>query len=357
MSSHPYLSMPDYAFWRRAISSVAPNLVDPVVTSAFKISPEDKVATGGSCFAQHIARYLQRSGYNYYIAETAHPIATPEMAKKYNYSEYSARYGNIYTSRQLLQLFDRAYGEFTPVDDVWKMPSGGFADPFRTKIQPSGFPTVEELKIDRQQHFAAVRKMFENLNVFVFTLGLTETWMSKKDNAVFPLCPGVDSGEFDDTNYAFHNLTVDEVNNDMSAFLDRLKGVNPAAKVILTVSPVPLVATAEDRHVLVSTTYSKSVLRVAAEMVSNSFENVAYFPSFEIITGDFNRGRYFANDCRSVLERGVQHVMRLFLEHYTQGDLRAPRKRELAPDTSHQEHLKEMERLVAINCAEEALDN
>ena len=356
MSSHPYLSMPDYAFWRRSISSVAPNLVDPVVSSAFTISPEDKVATAGSCFAQHIARYLQRSGYNYYVAETAHPIATPEMVKKYNYNEYSARYGNIYTARQLRQLIERAYGKFTPDDNYWKMPAGGYADPFRTKIQPNGFPTLKELEIDRKQHLAAVREMFENLDVFVFTLGLTETWMSKKDGAVFPLCPGVDSGEFDESKYEFHNLTVDEVSDDMNAFLTELKVVNPSAKVILTVSPVPLVATAEDRHVLVSTTYSKSVLRVAAEMVSNKHENVAYFPSFEIITGDYSRGRYFAEDCRSVIERGVYHVMRLFLEHYTEGDLDVRLKAKPAPDLQHKEHQREMERLVSINCAEEALD-
>lgn len=356
MRSHPYLSMPDYAFWRRAVSSVAPHLVDPVISSAFKISPEEKVATAGSCFAQHIARYLQKSGYNYYIAETAHPIATPKTAKEYNYSEYSARYGNIYTARQLRQLFERAYGEFTPVDDVWEMPNGRFADPFRTTIQPNGFATVEELKIDRQQHFSAVKEMFENLDIFVFTLGLTETWMSKEDGAVFPLCPGVDSGAFDEKKYAFHNLSVDEVSSDMNVFLERLREINPTAKVILTVSPVPLVATAEDRHVLVSTTYSKSVLRVVAEMLSNRFENVVYFPSFEIITGDFNRGRYFANDCRSVLEKGVQHVMRLFLEHYTESDAQNPRQKTPQADIDHQKHMKEMERLVAINCAEEALD-
>jgi len=36
----------------------------------------------------------------------------------------------------------------------------------------------------------------------------------------------------------------------MTAFVRRLREVNPAARVILTVSPVPLVATAEPRHVL-----------------------------------------------------------------------------------------------------------
>ena len=81
--------------------------------------------------------------------------------------------------------------------------------------------------------------------------------------------------------------------------------MNPRVKVILTVSPVPLVATAEEAHVLVATTLSKSVLRVAAEVVSARGRDVAYFPSYEIITGPQARGRYFAEDLRSVTDEGV----------------------------------------------------
>ena len=50
---------------------------------------------------------------------------------------------------------------------------------------------------------------------------------------------------------------------------------------------------------------SKSVLRVAAEQVAKAFEGVAYFPSYEIITGNFNRGQYYGPDLRDVTEAGV----------------------------------------------------
>jgi hypothetical protein len=72
----------------------------------------------------------------------------------------------------------------------------------------------------------------------------------------------------------------------------------------------------EDRSVLVSTTYSKSVLRVAAEEVAAAHPGVSYFPSYEVITGNYTRGAYFAEGLRDVTEAGVQHVMRLFLNHY-----------------------------------------
>ncbi len=159
--------------------------------------------------------------------------------------------------------------------------------------------------------------MFEELDIFVFTLGLTEAWRSTGDGAVFPIAPGVAGGVFNPERFEFVNFGAAEIVQDLKEFLAKLLGVNAHARVILTVSPVPLIATYEARHVLVSTTYSKSVLRVAAEELARSSRNVTYFPSYEIIVGNFNRGRYFAPDLRSVTPAGVQHVMRMFFRHFT----------------------------------------
>ena len=82
---------------------------------------------------------------------------------------------------------------------------------------------------------------------------------------------------------------------------------------------MPLVATFENNSVLSSTTYSKSVLRVAAEQVQSNFNNVTYFPSYEIITGPHSRGRYFEDDLREVKEEGVNHVMSVFMNNFCEG--------------------------------------
>jgi hypothetical protein len=137
-----------------------------------------------------------------------------------------------------------------------------------------------------------------------------------RDGAVFPLCPGVLGGTFDKRRHEFVNLDVEDVVADVTAFVSELRAVNPEARVILTVSPVPLIATAEPRHVLVSTIASKSILRVACEKIVKGCKNVAYFPSYEIVTGGFGKTSYFAEDCRSVTEEGVAHVMRVFMRHH-----------------------------------------
>lgn len=357
MSKHPYENLPEYAYWRRAVANVDPTSMNTVVTAQFRISAEDRVATAGSCFSLHLSRYLRDCGLNHFVSESAHPMVSRQLAEEYGYGLFTARYGNIYTSRQLLQLFDRAYGEFSPREDVWQGADGALIDPFRPQIQPGGFVAQTEYQADRRRHFRAVRRAFEGLDVLFFTLGLTECWASRDDGATYPLCPGVAGGEFNSSRHRFVNLTVDDVSSDLKAFVVRLRQVNPRARIILSVSPVPMIATAEDRHILTSNTYSKSVLRVAAETVARSCRDVAYFPSYEIVTGSFSRGSYYGEDCRSVRQEGIDHVMRLFLQHYADvalDRLETDKRRRQA--RSRDDHLTEMERLVAAHCDEEVLD-
>ncbi len=219
--SCPYDEYPDSSFWARVVAGVEPKDIDPVVNVKFKISRHDKIATAGSCFAQHIVRHLSRNRFTHLVAETC-PDAIPEgIRRRFGFGVFSARYGNIYTARQLVQLFDRAYGNLTPVEDVWER-DGAFLDPFRPRIQPTGFHSLAEYYFDREQHFEAVRRVFENCNIFIFTLGLTEAWTARADGLVFPVCPGCGAGTFAAEKYAFRNFTYEEVLSDMRGFLDRL---------------------------------------------------------------------------------------------------------------------------------------
>lgn len=340
--THPYANLPDHAFWRRVVSED----VDPVIEAPFRIGLQTPIATAGSCFAQHISRVLSEKGYNYLVTE-------PEGEDA---GVFPARFGNIYTPRQLLQTFDRAYAVFRPTDQAWRRPDGAFVDPFRPRICASGFSSAQEVEAERRGHLAAVRAMFESCEVFVFTLGLTEAWVSTRDGAVFPLAPGVAGGEPGD-DYAFHNFTVAEMVADLDAFLRKLRLVNPGVRVILTVSPVPLVATYEPRHVLVATTYSKAALRVTAEMVAEADPDVCYFPSYEIITGPQARGRYFADDLRTITPEGVDRVMAVFSRHFlAQEASGVGRETPPGPASLSAADQARYDLLAAVVCDEEALD-
>ena len=354
-ASSPYADLPDHQFWRRAVERVAPSEIDPVTQAGIAIDKTMKVATAGSCFAQHIARTLAREQFNYLVVDWPSGQASQE-AKAQGFGVFSARYGNLYTARQLLQLFDRAHGDFEPKDAAWQRPDGRWVDAFRPQVEVAGFDSAQSALAAARNHLADVRRMFASLDVFIFTLGLTETWRRRDDGAVYPLAPGVVAGNYDPQLYEFVNFDTDAVAADLRAFLRRLRTVNERAHAILTVSPVPLIATYEDQHVLVSTIHSKSVLRAAAAMVAKECANVDYFPSYEIITGPAGSGRYFEGDLRSVNEAGVAHVMRVFMNHYAGAGDVAHTKTMGHPHDTLESIEQEQRSLGDVVCDEEAID-
>lgn len=318
MPSFPYFSVPREARWGKSVAGRAPREIDPHSGTRLRIAPTDKIASAGSCFAQRISESLQASGYNYFVTEEGAPFLSPERRRDLNYRIYSARYGNIYTALQLLQLFHRAFDRFAPAEPLWQLPEGGWVDPFRPSVQPGGFQSERECLNDRASHLRAVRRMFEEADVFVFTLGLTEAWLSKEDGAVFPACPGSPlGGVFDPAAHVFHNFSVAEVTSHLDQFVAEFAAVNPAARILLTVSPVPLLATYEPRHVLQATTYSKSVLRVAAEEAVRKHPHVHYFGSYEIVTATGDSAAYFLEDRRAVSDAAVAHVLECFHRQFT----------------------------------------
>lgn len=232
------------------------------------------------------------------------------------YGLYSARYGNVYTSRQLLQLVQRATGEFKPETDYWEK-DGGYVDPFRPTIPTQPHSSIDELHRARSAHLGAVCRLLEQTDVFVFTLGLTETWELASDGAVFPVAPGVAGGSFEPREHRFINLSFQNVLDDMRGFISRAREINGNMKFLLTVSPVSLMATAKKtEQVVVATSYSKSVLRAVAGQLAEKRPYVDYFPSFEIINSHVMRSTYYEDDLRSVTEEGVSHVMKqFFAEH------------------------------------------
>ncbi|AQS63440.1 hypothetical protein AGRHK599_LOCUS4891 [Rhizobium rhizogenes] len=346
-TNSPYAKLPDTSFWKRSVSGLSAQDVDPLIATPFTIGTQSAVATAGSCFAQHISRTLSEKGFNYLVPETG-------PADK-NYGVYPCRFGNIYTVRQLLQTFERAYGLRASMSSAWRR-GDVFIDPYRPQIEPDGFASLKELEDDRFTHLEHVRAMFEKCDVFIFTLGLTEGWETS-EGTVVPLAPGVAGYPEDTETYQFKNYNVLDMVSDFSAFMAKFRRVNPSVKVLLTVSPVPLIATFEKRHVLEANVYSKSALRVAADMICQSDENVHYFPSYEIITGPHNGYRYFESDLRSVSPAGVAQVMSIFSKHFLTDIVLDEQPRATPtiaiPTTQNDEPRHE---LYEIICDEEAID-
>jgi len=304
--SHPYADMDNTAFWSRSVAKEW-DANELFVGVKPLLLPEDRIVSAGSCFAANIVPYLEAAGFHY--VRTEH---LEERDDRFNYSRYSSAYGNIYTARQFVQLIRRCNGNFVPKEDRWKEDSG-IVDPFRPGLL---FPAEDdaEFSLVTESHLEMTLEALKQADVFIFTLGLTETWMSSLDGAVFPACPGTVAGKFDAERHKFINFQAADVVDDLRAAISELRSLNPQVRIILTVSPVPLAATATGKHVYVANFYSKSVLRVACEQIANSNEDVVYFPAFEMVLG-IDAYKHFDPDLRSVNEIGVKRVVTSLLRH------------------------------------------
>ena len=195
--THPYSNLPTSAFWRTGVSDVSPLELENIYVPRFAIDRNTAIASAGSCFAQHIGRQFRERGYRFLDLEPPPPLLNPDRHEAFGFGLYSARYGNLYSMRQLLQLFQRAYGEFTPRESEWLCDDGRAFDPFRPSIEPGGFSSREELRRDTDYHLSMVRRLLPQTELFVFAFGLTESWVCMADGAVLPF-PGAASSAGND---------------------------------------------------------------------------------------------------------------------------------------------------------------
>ncbi|MEP6019995.1 MAG: GSCFA domain-containing protein [Paracoccaceae bacterium] len=311
-----YSDLEQNAFWKSGVSNVSPLNVSDIYEKKWIIRRTWKIGTAGSCFAQHIARHLKKNDYRVLDVEPAPSGLEPEQHETYGYSLYSGRYGNIYTTRQLLQLIEETFSDAPQEPLIWER-DGRFFDAIRPNIEPNGFASRAEVIEARAYHIERLRELFLSVDLFVFTLGLTEAWIHASSGRVVPLAPGVVAGEEDAQDYSFVNFSYDDVLSDFRKAMRILKKHRPKKiRYLLTVSPVPLTATASGNHVLTASTYSKSVLRAVAGFLSDNNSIIDYFPSYEIITNPAARGTFFAPNLRSVLNEGVEVVMKTFFEEH-----------------------------------------
>lgn len=335
-ADNPYRHIAPRGFWRSAVAETGLYGLTDLWKSQWHLPQDAAFATFGSCFAQHISRALIARKLNWLNAEPA-PGRTPhDLAKAFNYGVFSARTGNIYTAAQLLYWVRLADGSL-PADaiELWQDGKGRVHDVLRPGIEPTGFASMAEARASLAGTARAFRRCITDADVFVFTLGLTEGWINTATGQSYSLCPGTGVGDFDPAVHAFHNYRYAEIRSGLEQALTAMWALNPNLKVLLTVSPVPLVATASGDHVLVATQYSKSVLRAVAGDAAQDHAAVEYFPSYEIIAAPPTRGAFFEPNLRGIAAEGVELVMR----HFFAGiDLTAPATgRKTADDAARKE--------------------
>lgn len=304
---HPYATLEPRAFWAQTVAKSETPFAD-LWRPKTALPRHAAIATFGSCFAQHVAAALRARGLAWVDGEPAPAGLGPDNCRRFNYGVFSARTGNIYTAAMLHQWARWSLTDEPMPQEIWTH-GARFIDPLRPRIEPDGFLDRDELLRARDVTRAAFAAAIAQADVLVFTLGLTEAWVDRVTGTEYPLCPGTAGGRFDPSRHQFVNHGVSDVVRELRAALALLRAANPKLALWLTVSPVPLTATASGAHVLVANTRSKAVLRAAAAEVVEAEANAEYVPSFEIITSHATAGPYHEANRRSVSAAGVEAVM------------------------------------------------
>ena len=103
--------------------------------------------------------------------------------------------------------------------------------------------------------------------------------------------------------------------NTFRDFYDTLKSTNDHFNILLTVSPV--------RHVkdtLETNSVSKSILRYACNTISETYDNVQYFPSYEILMDDLRDYRFYEADMLHPNASAIEYIWEAFQQCYFDND-------------------------------------
>lgn len=256
------------------------------------IGRQTKITSMGSCFARNIAIYLLSGQYNYLVTENP-------------FQEASAHWDQVFNTSCMRQIFEYTFNDdWHPLVRWW--PKGEMVqDPFRRNILYNKETPEQCFELHRKKSYEALSEA----EVIILTLGLIETWRDKRDKMTYYRVPSPNN--YDPNIHEFYVQNIQDCQNDLNEIHRLLNQYNPKAKIIVTVSPVPLFATFRmDVDAVTANTLSKSTLRVAAEYFSQSHENVYYFPSYEIVAHAIPSP--YEEDNRHVTEKTILKVMKVF---------------------------------------------
>jgi tetratricopeptide (TPR) repeat protein len=135
--------------------------------------------------------------------------------------------------------------------------------------------------------------------VFILTLGVAPAFFDRATgDFVLPRPSALNSRALAEK-YLFRTTSVSENVDNVLYLINFIRSISPGIKIIVTVSPIPLVASFEYESAVQADCLSKSTMRlVAHEVVNNSkVDNILYWPSFEIFRwAGSNSSNYYAAD-------------------------------------------------------------
>ena len=277
----------------------------------FKLSKNDTFFTIGSCFARGLESILLSRKLNvashtdgFLKWRTVNETVTPLGAT------------NRYNTGSIVNEFRwHINPDYQFSDELFlKIGDDLYTDPH---MNPTLAPaSVLELR-ERRAIWKTIFDRLNNVNVVIITLGLVEVWYDHYMNTVLNSAPDPRAVRADRDRFSFSKLGFKDNFDNLTEVLSLLKSICPLNfRLIITVSPVPLMRTFTAQDIVIANQYSKNCLRTVAQEFADEHENVDYFPSYEIAINSNPENTWEPSDRRHVRGDFSKEIMKQFFKMY-----------------------------------------
>ncbi|MEP5611741.1 MAG: GSCFA domain-containing protein [Cyclobacteriaceae bacterium] len=249
--------------------------------SSSRISLEDKIYLTGSCFSDEIGARLSTSKFD--------NIHNP--------------FGTLYNP---LSIFKTLRGDLDPSNTIENQGVFYHWD-YHGKISSLSDEDLEKKVVSS---LSASNNFLANSKYLIVTLGTSFVYELNETSQVVANCHKVPASKF-----RRRLLDKDEIVQSFGSLHEKL---NPNLTIVFTVSPV--------RHAkdgLVENNLSKAILLQAVHQTVNDYENVEYFPAFEIMNDELRDYRFFAEDMVHPSQQAVDYIWQKFSDVYFDDNLKA----------------------------------
>ncbi len=241
------------------------------------ISHTNQIVTLGSCFADAIGKKLAENKWQTAINP----------------------FGTIYNPTAILRLLRFCTGLELPQkklcvqnpEKIW------LNYDFHSTLQGEN---QENLWQNIREKVSKIAQFYANSSVIVLTLGTA--WVYENEGHIVANCHKMPASCF-----RKRLLTVEEICLDFEQTFPILQDKT----LILTISPV--------RHLkdtLPLNSVSKSVLRLACHYLQERYENVYYFPAFELVMDDLRDYRFYTDDLLHITPQAENYIWQKFQEAF-----------------------------------------
>ena len=233
-----------------------------IIPSHVKISYSDKIFFIGSCFSEEIGKQMQNLKFN--VLQNPNGILYDPVSISSALDSYIQN--KIFNEDDIFYL-----------NDLWHS--------WQHHSVFSGMNKEDVLQsINRSQTEA--NNFLKTASWLIITPGTAYNYTLKTSGVAVANCHKAPQNFFEKK-----LLFTDEIISNLSGSISKLRSLNSNLKIIFTISPV--------RHVkdgVVENNRSKGRLIDAIHSITEKFENVFYFPSYELIIDVLRDYRFYKND-------------------------------------------------------------